>query len=127
MTVAILIDETYPKFASLIASGTDRRKISVPIGTVGHNPTFYNFTQRTLSFSSIGEAGTNPRLPIVNGGRPLEFENADFKLLGTESGAKDALKAGQFIAALIDYMRKGVLKVTKDGAPAIPADILTFT
>lgn len=116
MAVVINIDDTNPVF-----SGLDMKHISLVIGAVTQAPMFYNFKRR---LGAIGETGTNNKILAVSKDFPLVFENEEFALLGT---SKDPYSASRTLSLLLDYMRKGLLIVTKDGAPQSPTDILNFT
>jgi hypothetical protein len=115
MAVVISVNETSPTFA-----GLDMKHVSIMIGAVSQPPMFYNYARST---GSVGDAGTNNKILNVSARFPLVFENHDFTLLGSE----DPYHASRTLSLLIDFMRKNLLVVTKDGAPQTPEQILTFT
>lgn len=116
MAVVIALKETNPLFA-----GSDLKHIALVIGAVTQAPMFYNFQRHY--FGNVGDAGTNNKVLSVSKQFPLIFENEDFALLGT---SKDPYSASRTLSLLIDYMRKDLISVTKDGAPQSPSDILNF-
>lgn len=116
MAVVITINDTNPVFA-----GLDMKHISLMIGAVSQPPMFYNFARHV--HGGVGEVGTNNKILAVSKAFPLVFENHDFTLLGSE----DPYHATRTLSLLIDFMRKNLVIVTKDGAPQTPEQILTFT
>jgi len=117
MSVVIALKETNPLF-----TGLDMKHVALVIGAVTQAPMFYNFYRHL--HGSVGDAGTNNKILSVSKQYPLIFENEDFALLGT---SKDPYSASRTLSLLIDYMRKDLITVTKDGAPQTPTDVLNFT
>lgn len=116
MAVEILINEASPKFA-----GLDMRHVSLTIGAVGQSPMFYNFKR---SNSHAGDPGTNNKMLVVSRGHPLVFENQDFALMATND---DSFYASRTLSPLVDYMRKELIIVKKDGAVQTPEEIQNYT
>ena len=116
MAVVITLNDASPTFA-----GLDMKHIALIIGAVGQSPMFYNFVK---SEGPVGSPGTNNKILAVSQAFPLVFENVDFALLATE---RDVLYTSRTLSLLLDFMRKGLVIVTKDGAPQTPEEILTFT
>ena len=116
MAVVIKINEASPTF-----SGLNLKHVSLVVGAVSQPPMFYNFARHT--YGNIGDVGTNNKILSVSKAFPLVFENHDFTLLGSE----DPYHATRTLSLLIDFMRKSLVIVTKDGVPQTPEDILAFT
>jgi hypothetical protein len=116
MPVVIKIDETSPTFADL-----DMKHVALVVGAVSQPPMFYNFQRH--NFGAVGDVGTNNKILSVSKSFPLVFENHDFTLMGSQ----DPYHASRTLSLLIDFMRKGLVIVTKDGVPQTPEDILAFT
>jgi len=116
MPVVIKINEASPTF-----SGLNLKHVSLVVGAVSQPPMFYNFARRT--YGNVGDVGTNNKIFAVSKAYPLVFENHDFTLLGSQ----DTYHACRTISLLIDFMRKSLVIVTKDGVLQTPEDILAFT
>jgi hypothetical protein len=115
MAVVIKINESSPTFA-----GLDPKHIALVVGAVSQPPMFYNFVR---SSSGVGNVGTNNKILSVSKSFPLVFDNDDFTLLGSE----DPYHASRTLSLLIDFMRKNLVIVEKDGVPQTPEQILAFT
>ena len=116
MAVVIKIDETNPLF-----SGMDMKRVALVVGAVSQPPMFYNFKRHV--FGGIGDVGTNNKILSVSKAFPLVFDNDDFTLLGSQ----DPYHACRTLSLLVDFMRKGLVTVSKDGAVQTPEQILAFT
>ena len=116
MAVEIQINEASPKFA-----GLDMRHVSIVIGAVGQSPMFYNFKRAD---THVGNAGTNNKMLVVSKLHPLVFENQDFALMATND---DSFYASRTLSPLVDYMRKGLIKVFKDTVEQTPDQIQNYT
>lgn len=116
MAVVITINDTSPVFA-----GLDMKHVALVVGAVSQPPMFYNFARHT--YSGVGSVGSNNKILAVSKAFPLVFENHDFTLLGSE----DPYHATRTLSLLIDFMRKNLVIVTKDGVPQTPEQILAFT
>lgn len=114
MTITIAVNGSSPRF-----TGLDMKKLSVVIGAVSNPPMFYGFERRK---GEVGQAGTNNKLLAVSPAFPLRFEDHDFTLMGSH----DPYHASRTLSLLIDFMRKGLIKVDHDGTNMTPEDILTF-
>ena len=115
MAVVITINDTSPVFA-----GLDMKHVALVVGAVSQPPMFYNFARH--AYSGVGSVGSNNKILAVSKAFPLVFENHDFTLLGSE----DPYHATRTLSLLIDFMRKNLVIVTKDGVPQTPEQILTF-
>lgn len=116
MAVVIKINESSPTFA-----GLDPKHIALVVGAVSQPPMFYNFARH--AYGAVGDVGTNNKILAVSKTYPLVFENHDFTLLGSE----DPYHATRTLSLLIDFMRKNLVIVEKDGVPQTPEQILAFT
>ena len=116
MAVIIKIDDTSPVFA-----GVDMKHVSLVVGAVSQPPMFYNFSRHT--YGAVGDVGTNNKILSVSKAFPLVFDNDDFTLLGSQ----DPYHACRTLSLLVDFMRKGLIIVSKDGVPQTPEQILAFT
>jgi len=116
MAVVITINDTSPVFA-----GLDMKHVAIVIGAVSMPPMYYNYKRNTAG--AVGDVGTNNKILAVSQAFPLTFENRDFTLLGSE----DPYHASRTLSLLIDFMRKGLVNVTKDGVAQTPEQVLTFT
>jgi len=116
MAVVIKLDETSPVFA-----GVNMKHVSVVVGAVSQQPMFYNYVRH--AFGNVGDVGTNNKILSVSKSFPLVFDNDDFTLLGSQ----DPYHASRTLSLLIDFMRKGMIIVTKDGVPQTPEQVLAFT
>jgi len=116
MAVVIRIDETSPQFA-----GVDMKHVSLVVGAVSQPPMFYNFKRHVNG--GIGDVGTNNKILAVSKAFPLVFDNDDFTLLGSQ----DPYHASRTLSLLVDFMRKGLVIVEKDGAAQTPEQVLAFT
>jgi len=116
MAVVIKINEASPLF-----SGMDMKHVNIVIGAVSQPPMFYNFKRHV--YAGVGDAGTNNKLLTVSKSFPLVFDNDDFTLLGSQ----DPYHASRTLSLLIDFMRKGLLVVTKDDVVQTPEQVLGFT
>jgi hypothetical protein len=116
MTVEISINESSPKF-----TGLDMKHVSLVIGSVSQSPMFYNFKRAK---GAVGNAGTNNKMVTVSKAHPLVFEDHDFALIAT---TKDPFYASRTLSPLIDYMRKDLIIVKKDGVALTPEEVHTFT
>jgi hypothetical protein len=105
MAVVIKLNESSPFF-----SGMDMKHVSLVVGAVSQPPMFYNFKRHT--FGNVGDVGTNNKILSVSKAFPLVFDNDDFTLLGSQ----DPYHANRTLSLLIDFMRKGLVLVTKDDA-----------
>lgn len=115
MAVVIKIDETSPVFA-----GVNMKHVSLVVGAVSQPPMFYNYVRHT--YGNVGDVGTNNKILSVSKAFPLVFDNDDFTLLGSQ----DPYHATRTVSLLIDFMRKGLVIVTKDGVPQTPEQVLAF-
>lgn len=115
MAVEILINEAHPRF-----TGLDMRHVSLVIGAVGQPPMFYNFKRVE---GHAGSAGTNNKMLVVSKSSPLVFENPDFALMATSD---DTFYASRTLSPLVDYMRKNLVIVKKDGVAQTPVEIQNF-
>lgn len=104
--------------------GQNLAKIRVVVGSnwFAH---FYNYKKYPLDFPTIGESGTNQFILSITGSRPIFFEDKDFGFLGSMD--KDTLEASRSLALIVDYVRKGVLIVDKDGVVLTADQIAVFT
>ena len=116
MPVVITINQTSPVFA-----GLDLKHVSLVVGAVSQPPMFYNYVRNP--FGHVGDVGTNNKILAVSAAFPLVFDNHDFTLMGSQ----DPYHASRTLSLLIDFMRKSLVTVTKDGAIQTPEDILAFT
>ena len=116
MPVVIKIDDTSPVFA-----GIDMKHVSLVVGAVSQPPMFYNYVRH--NYGNVGDVGTNNKILSVSKAFPLVFDNDDFTLLGSQ----DPYHATRTLSLLVDFMRKGLVIVTKDGAAQTPEQILAFT
>jgi len=115
MAVVISVNDTNPVFA-----GLDMKHVAIMIGAVSQPPMFYNYVRNASG--AVGSVGTNNKILAASKNFPLVFENHDFTLLGSE----DPYHASRTLSLLIDFMRKNILIVTKDGVPQTPEQILAF-
>jgi len=116
MAVVIRIDETSPTFA-----GVNMKHVSLVVGAVSQPPMFYNFKRHVAG--GVGDVGTNNKILAVSKAFPLVFDNDDFTLLGSQ----DPYHACRTLSLLVDFMRKGLVLVEKDGVAQTPEQILAFT
>lgn len=116
MAVVIRINETSPTF-----TGVDMKHVSLVVGAVSQPPMFYNYKRH--SFGGVGDVGTNNKILAVSKTYPLVFDNDDFTLLGSQ----DPYHASRTLSLLVDFMRKGLIIVEKDGVAQTPEQVLTFT
>jgi len=114
MTISITLNKDSATFM-----GLDLKKVSLVIGAVSNPPMFYNFARRK---AGVGEPGTNNKLLTVCASYPLDFEDHDFTLMGSQ----DPYHASRTLSLLIDLMRKDMVNVFHDGTEMTPEDILTF-
>ena len=115
MAVVISLNEASARFA-----GLDMKHVALIIGAVSEAPMFYNFVR---SGGPVGSAGTNNKILAVSKSYPLSFENADFGIMIND----DPLSSSRTVSQLIDFMRKELVIVTKDGVAQTPEEVLVFT
>jgi len=115
MAVEISLNASSPAF-----SGMDLKHVTLVIGAVGWSPMFYNFKR---SPGPVGSAGTNNKIFAVNGAYPLMIENQDFALIATND---DAFYASRTLSPLVDFMRKNLVIVKKDGTPLTADEIQKY-
>lgn len=120
--IRILIDPTYPAFASLAPEVL--KQVSVSIGPTGMNTAYFNYQAYPLNSNTIGDSGVNQASPMVSMRRPLLFSRESFGIFGNVTVTD--YSSGRLAALLANYVDRGVLIVEDAGAPMTSADILTF-
>lgn len=119
--VEISVNTAHPIF-----TGVDLKKVRVVVGTLDEPSLFYNFSLYGQTNSNVGDCGTSHRILEASPTRPMIFEsNYDFALLGNVT--LDPFQASRALAILVNYVRKGVLTVKKDGAILTADQVIQFT
>lgn len=75
--------------------------------------------------NTAGDVGTSNRWLEVGGSAPIYIEDADFILLGNGDG--DPFMGMRNKASLIDWMRKDLIIVERDGTPLTPEQVISYS
>lgn len=121
MTVRIELNDEYSGFA-----GYDLAHVSVVVGNTNVQSMFVNYETRNRHLKNVGRAGYNQQLMVVGGNYPIRIEDRDFTLLGSEVPDLDSFQANRIIAPLVDYMRRGLLKVFQDDTELTPEQVIDY-
>ena len=118
--VKISINEAHPAFA-----GLDMRHVRVVLGSLDDPSIFWGFTRAAYDNNHTGDVGGSHSIFEVSVMRPIIFQsNYDFALLGN---VNDPFQFGRGGALLVDYIRKGVLILEKDGVSQTADQVIQFT